>query len=678
VTSRRRLTGLGTRHAAAIVPLDPLPLGPAADLFARLTGRAPDDRTEQPVAELVRLCGFLPLAISLLAARLRPEPQWRVQTLVDDLAAAQDRLAHMRAEDIQVAAAFDLSYRCLPTARRRFFRSLGLSPGTDIDAYAAAALGDVGLAAARRHLDALYDDHLLDQPVQGRYRLHDLLGAYARALVASDAARQRELAAERLLDYYQYAAGIADRHIAARRRQPADPARIPLAVPDLAGTAQATAWMEAELPNLLACATQVMSHGDDARLIGISGVLAAFLRRAGHYQQSVALHRAAADAADRCGDRPARAAALYHVGVLLRRAGDYRAASGVLTEARGLYRDLGDLVGEADVLTVAGIVRRLAGDHTIAAEMLDEALTRYRGLADPAGQAEVLAELAVIRWLTDDHPAAVRLLDQALALYRQAGNRLGQADALLHLGMVRRLTHDYPAATRALQRASTLYRHLGSQVGQAHTEFSMGVACRLTGDHNGAAGLLAESLQVYRQVGDRLGSANALRELGVLRRLTGDHAGAMQALLAALALYQDLGNRRGQAETLQELGATRRLAGSAAEAAEDLTRAHAIFQALGSRGGQAEVLNYVGDLLLDNQDPQAPDRFRAALRLAREVRNPLEEARALEGLARCALRQHDATEAIPQLHAALEIYQRLGAPEAAAAAAMLTSLSPGR
>jgi tetratricopeptide (TPR) repeat protein len=676
VTSRRRLTGLGARHAAATVPLEPLAPGPAADLFSRLTGRNPADGPEQPVAELVRLCGFLPLAISLLAARLRPEPQWRVQALVDDLAAARDRLAHMRAEDLHVAAAFDLSYRCLPASRRRFFRCLGLFPGTDIDAFAAAALAGVGLATARRHLDALYEDHLVEQPMQGRYRLYDLLGAYARALVDRDPARHRELAAGRLLDYYLYAAGTADQQIAARPRPTADLSPRPAAVPELVGAERAARWMAAELPNLLACATHAMSQGDDARLTGFSAALATFLRRTGPYRPAVALHRAAADAAGRRGDRTARAAALFHVGVLLRRAGDYPAAGTVLTEARSLYRELGDLVGEADVLTVAGIVRRLAGDYPIASEVLAEALARYQELADPAGQAEVLAELTVIRWLTDEYTAAVRLLDQALALYRRAGNRLGQAGALLHLGMVRRLMHDYPAATRAVHQARTLYRDLGSQLGLAHAQFSLGVLHRLTGDHRAAAALLEESQRVYRQLGDRLGHANSLRELGVLRRLTGDHARATPTLLEALSLYQDLGNRRGQAEALQELGEARRQAGDPARATQDLTRAHAILVQLGSRGGQAEVLNYLGALLLDTADPLARDRFRAALRLAREVGNPLEEARALDGMAGCSLHRSDPGDAARQLRAALAIYRRLGAPEAAAAEAALASLSP--
>lgn len=676
VTSRRRLTGLSARHAAVTVPLNPLPPDNAADLFVRLAGRTSAAGQERAVRQLVRLCGCLPLAISLLAARLRPEPRWSVRTLVDDLVAARDRLAYMRAEDIQIAAAFDLSYRCLPAARRRFFRRLGLSPGVDIDAYAAAALDGVDLATARQQLEALYDDHLVEQPIQGRYRLHDLLGVYARVLVAGDAPPQRDAALSRLLDYYEYAAGIANRHLKPRPRQTSGRiALAPQAVPAMANAAQAVAWMEVELPNLLACASRAMSDADEIRLIGLSAALATFLRRAGPYQQSLSLHRAAAEAAGRRGDQRAQAAALHHIGVLLRRAGDYRGATAVLSQARGIYRDQADRVGEAEVLTAVGIVRRLAGDHIPATETLDEALARFRELGDAAGQAEVLAELAVIRWLADDHTAATRLLDQALALYRESGNRLGQADVLLLLGMVRRLTHDYPVATRVLRQALSLYRGVGDRMGLAHTHFSLGVVGRLIGDHQGAAHFLDESLRLYREIGERLGRANALRELGILRRLTGAYPEAAEALLESWAIYRDLGNRRSQAEALQELGVVRWLTGETSRASDDLAEALTVYQDLGSRSGQAEVLNHLGRLLLDAGDPQAQDRFQAALGLAREVQNPLEEARALEGIARWLLRRRETDQAVPKLHEAAEIYQRIGAPEAVHVRATLTSLT---
>ena len=63
-----------------------------------------------------------------------------------------------------MAAAFDLSYQDLTADQQRLFQRLGLLPGPDIDAYAAAALAGTGLADAHRDLEELYDQHLLTEP----------------------------------------------------------------------------------------------------------------------------------------------------------------------------------------------------------------------------------------------------------------------------------------------------------------------------------------------------------------------------------------------------------------------------------------------------------------------------------------------------------------------------------
>ena len=138
------------------------------------------------MAEIARLCGYLPLAIGMLARQLHHHPAWTPAGLAAELATARDRLELMQAENLSVAAAFDLSYRDLTAGQRRLFRRLGLHPGPDIDAHAAAALDGTSLATARRQLHALYDHHLISEPASGRYRLHDLLREHAQALAATD------------------------------------------------------------------------------------------------------------------------------------------------------------------------------------------------------------------------------------------------------------------------------------------------------------------------------------------------------------------------------------------------------------------------------------------------------------------------------------------------------------
>jgi hypothetical protein len=108
VTSRRRLTAL---EDAVVISIDTLSPDEAWALLVRLADRADLELDEAAGREITRLCGFLPLAIGMLARRLRHHPGRTAAELAAELAAARDRLAVMRAENLSVAAAFDLSYQ---------------------------------------------------------------------------------------------------------------------------------------------------------------------------------------------------------------------------------------------------------------------------------------------------------------------------------------------------------------------------------------------------------------------------------------------------------------------------------------------------------------------------------------------------------------------------------------
>ena len=228
VTSRRRLTAL---EDAIVISIDTLSPDEAWALLVRLADRADLELDEAAGREITRLCGFLPLAIGMLARRLRHHPARTAADLAAELAAARDRLAVMRAENLSVAAAFDLSYQDLTADQQRLFRRLGLTLGPDIDAYAAAALDDTSLEDARRQLDEFYDHHLLTEPAPGRYLQHDLLREYARALAAADQPIQARAAVERLINFYAH---VAARRVPGTSRpgpRPADDCRRPIRPP---------------------------------------------------------------------------------------------------------------------------------------------------------------------------------------------------------------------------------------------------------------------------------------------------------------------------------------------------------------------------------------------------------------------------------------------------------------
>jgi len=357
VTSRRHLTGL---EDATAVSLDTLPPGEAAALLVRLAGRAGLSPADPRVAEIVRLCGFLPLAIGMVARQLYHHPAWSVAGRAAELAAARDRLELMAAENVSVAAAFDLSYAVLAGDQQRLFRRLGLHPGADVDAYAAAALDGTDLQAARRALEALYDQYLLAEPAQGRYRMHDLIREHARALAGrADPDRDRDQATGRLLDYYQQTAARADALIGRQPRPAPSPAdgTVPAAGPVLASREQALAWARAERGSLLACLDHATATGQHARVIGLTAGLAGLLRSDGPWAEAITRHEAAVQAALHLGDRLGQAGALNSLGEVRRLSGDYPAAAQAQEQALGIYRDLGDRLGQANALNQLGMVR---------------------------------------------------------------------------------------------------------------------------------------------------------------------------------------------------------------------------------------------------------------------------------------------------------------------------------
>jgi tetratricopeptide (TPR) repeat protein len=647
ITSRRRLADL---DEAVPLTLATLPPDQAGQLFTRLAPAAASE--PDAVADLMRRCGCLPLAVRLLAGRLRHHPSWTVADLVAAVAESGDELAEIQAGSVSAAAAFDLSYRDLLDGEQQLFRGLGLHPGPDIDTRAAAAMDGTPLAQARRLLDGLYDNHLIEETARGRYGMHDLLRAYARALASGDEAAETEARTGRLLEYYLCTAQAADRHLSPGTGGQAAPADGALrgVLPVLATRDQALGWMRAERANLQACVEYATATGRYPEAIGIAAAMSNFLYDEGYWDQARSIYQTAAAAGKAAGDQPGLAAALADLGI-----------------------------GQARALNYRGSVQYVIGDHRAAAETLSQARELFRGLDDPAGLAEVLLRLAAVQLETGDYQAAAEALGEALPICRDLGDLAGQATALAHTGTVKFETGDYPAAAAALAGALAAYRDLGDQPGQVTALSDLSAVQAVTGDYAAAAASLQQAPPMSGGPGHRLAEASALSRLGELRLATGDLPAAAQALSASLQLYGELGDTRGQARVLKDLGDLQRATGDYPAADSSLTQALGLFREAGDRAGQAGTLGQVGLLrVADGRAQEALASFRDALALARELHTPLPEARALAGIGRCLASAGDTDDAARHLGQALAIYQRLGVPEAAGAEADLTGLSPDR
>jgi tetratricopeptide (TPR) repeat protein/transcriptional regulator with XRE-family HTH domain len=623
VTSRRHLTAL---EDARLISLDVLPPADATALFTRLADRPDLDPADPAIDKVTKLCGHLPLAIGMLARQLHHHPAWNPAGLALTLATARDRLALMTAENLSVAAAFDLSYQDLDAGQQRMFRRLGLHPGPDFDAYVAAALDGSSLDATRSRLGALYDLHLVAEPAPGRYRFHDLIAEHARALATTDTADDCSQAIPRLLSYYLHTAARSGQHLARRTRstEPVLSDQPVFDAPALASTADCVAWLHTERVNLHAAVVRAAAD-HPTYAVALSTAMHSYMRHHGPWDQALALDRIALEAARRLGDSDGEASVLTDIGDIQFLDDDYRAAEASLAQAIGLCRSTGNQLGQANALAILGYIQYVTGNIGAASTSLTSALNTMQILGELLGEAGTLAYLSHVQIAKGDYSSAIEGLTRAVEITSRIGHRVRNAGMINFLGNAQQAAGDYRAA-------------ITSQT---------------------------QSLQLYRELSNPIGMANATRDLGIAQLAAGDYVSAATSLSQALQQQQTIAHRVAQAKTRRHLGALRAMTGDQSAAISEATHALHLYRSLGHKLGEAEALNDIGDMCLVRDEPEkARSAFEQALMIATSIAAPLEQGRAHEGTGRCQLLDGDQAAGSTSLRFALTIYQRIRSPNA--------------
>ncbi|MBO0870095.1 MAG: tetratricopeptide repeat protein, partial [Micromonosporaceae bacterium] len=549
VTSRDRLGGVVARDGASPLPLDVLAPDEAGRLLAGLLGAQRAAAQPGSVLDLARECAFLPLALRVAAATLvwqpaRPIADYVAQLRVDRLTA----LAVDGDPDSTVGAAFDASYRVLPEPARELFCLLGLVPGPDVTAPAAAALAGVDEVQARALLDRLAAAHLLNHAAPGRYGWHDLLRCYAAERAQrSVAPADRQAALERLYGWYLYTVdGAADRLYPHMLRLPREQPAVGPPATQFADHAAALAWLEAERANLVAAVRAGASR--------LAAQIADALRGYFHLRRYTADWLAVAEAALAAApDTRAEAAAEHSLGTAYRSMGDLTAALRHYVRALRLARAAGWREAEATTLGNLGIVCQGQGRLTAAVDHLTQALAVDRETGRQAGLANNLGNLGfVYRDQGRLDEAAIRF-SEALELNRRTGSRHGQALALTGLGQVYRELGRLDEATARLTDAMRLYTEVGDRDGQGVVHHCQG-AVDLDREKLGPAREHAlAAIRLSRDTGDPRTEADALTVLsGTLNRL-GRYHEAADGYRRVRELAEELALPRMQIEALTGL-----------------------------------------------------------------------------------------------------------------------------
>ncbi|MFH9264252.1 AfsR/SARP family transcriptional regulator [Streptomyces sp. NPDC017546] len=475
VTSRHRLEGLIASDAARPVPLDTLETDDGTALLAGVLG---EERVlAEPVAarRLSELCGGLPLALRVTAARLAGRPRWTLAALAGELADERGRLAYLDVDDTGVAAALRLTVQHLPPGAVHQLARLGHHPGGRYDPYAAAALAGTDPVTARAALEQLAAAHLVTETAPGRWVLHDLVRLYARSL---DPASARE-ALIGVLDHC-IATALAAADTAEPGGEPCfvlpEDYRRPSAVRDFADRAEAMRWLATEREDLALTALAAREAGLD--------------------------------------DRAWRIILLQWPQMVWRARDSW---SPLLELALESARAEKDAYAESRVLALLGWVLTEEGRTTEAAALLEHSPALAREAGDPLGEATALINLAIVQAELGSLPTAVENCARAVALARREGDRHTEMLALQHLARMH-LTAHRPEEALACSRA-------GLDLGPEHEEAARrSLLLAVCGEAHLALGEEEEGVRLLdraAQEAERAGyDEGAVRSLAALLRVS--------------------------------------------------------------------------------------------------------------------------------------------------------------
>lgn len=502
VTSRSRLIGL-VSDGAQLVEVGPLPTESAYTMLARAVGDARVTNEKRHAENLVALCGGLPIAIRVAAARLLIRKRWSVRRVHDELADERSRLTTLsQSGELSVRATFDLSYRMLEPEAAAVYRRLSQHPGGDFGPELAAAVLDRD--GTDPLLEQLVDASLVEEHAEDRYRFLDLLRLHAaQQLEADDSPTERAAALRRMIEWYLAAAMRADEMLTPyRRRLPYTFSVPPRLVPSFSDRDTALRWLEQEQANLLAAGHAALEHGFAELAWHLSDVMWPLFLLRKHYRDRLRADERGVAAARQWGNGFALADMLKRLGLVCTTLRDFSQAERHLTESMELCTRLGDERGLCDAREGLALLYKASG-------RAEEALVQF----------ELLVEA-----------------NQALDSARATGL------SLINLGLVLIELDRATEAAPHLVRAEEIFRELGQPDPYNHARAVVALAaahCR-SGDYTTAAERAAEGLLAMRRVCSDRGQADALHVLGTIAQRTNNHTAALEHLSSAEEIYRSL------------------------------------------------------------------------------------------------------------------------------------------
>ncbi|MER7637306.1 tetratricopeptide repeat protein [Streptomyces sp. NPDC126522] len=565
VTARKPLD-LPAELAAWVhqLPVESLDAAGAEELL----GAAAQDGSEPYDAEsadrIRELCGGLPLALRIAGSSLGPRSPGQLAT---------DLGAYGPVEPVE--RALWLRYTDQSDPARTLLRRLALAGRASLGAAAAAALLGADETEATRQLTALSRAGLIGHVRGTRYRLHDLVRAFALArLLDEEDPSERTAAQERLIVNYGELADSVLRLVDGNMSTRSDR----FGPHGFTSLDEALRWLDDESSFI----TSTLRHAegvDQGAVLNLLGALCDYCLLRGDLYRLGEISELAQAVDQGLLVRSVQ----WRTGIAARQLGELDKARTTLTSVVDLYMEAHHDAGAARALCSLGITLHHQGNLTEAAAKLREALDLQAPPQLATDRAWTMHALAAVERDRARLPEAMRLLTESLVLHRAGESVHGEAWAHFQLGQLGLRMGDIPRAESELTTA----------------------------------------LGLYGRTRDARGEAWALTQLARARLVADDPSPAIDGLRQAAARHRDNEDARGEAWTVYYLGQALEETGNLDLAVRELERSRTMFSRMRDVYGLACARHHSARVTRDQRAAQT-----GSLRNSGFARQLLVDARA--------------------------------------------------
>lgn len=501
-------TRLGVTLGASTVSLESLDPEKAQDLLSCVVGASRVAAEPPAAAELVKLCGYLPLAIRVVGARLAAKPHWTVDKMVKLCSDEQSRLDQLAYKHLDVRSSIGLSYSGLPDDAGRLLRLLGHIGLPDATVWVSTALLSVATPAADAALEHLFDAHLVevtgrDAAGYPRYRMHDLVRLFARERASNeeapadlDSASKRAFRLCLTLAEHQHLAlntGSGQNIRGSTQRWAASD--------DLIGelTAQPMRWFDHERHTIAAMIQRAARDGASSLCWELASAVSPLFQMRQDFGELDILLNVALQSAKEAADEHGRGAMLCRLGLNHIDRSEADRGRELLVQASAIFDRTGDQRSQGTMKSLIATIDRFEGDHGRTLEKYQEALAMLRSANDEAGVAWCLRGIGQLHMDRKEYDKARNYIELSLKKYITARARRGEAAALFWLSMVYLKQGQHVKALRGFQESLDIARSITDHEGEAQCLRGIGMAYQELGQTDEARNVLLEALNLVRQ-----------------------------------------------------------------------------------------------------------------------------------------------------------------------------------